>query len=356
MSIDLRFSILTVFSVVCVLASACAAGTASPSAPQSAPAAGALAGTAAPAAAPARSTEPAKVTAGMPGSGISFLPLEFGQHIGIFREEGIELELNSMQPGIALAAIAADQVDYVLTVAEGMRAALAGVAPIRLVGGITNSVDWFLYGAGPVRNLADLRGKTIAVGGPKGETELAVRAVLGAAGLDPERDQIGFRTGTTTPDRLAQLQQGTLEAALIASPAQFRAEELGFQRLANIGEQVDLPIVAWATSERKIQTRPDEVKRVLRATVRSIAYIHAHQDEAAAYIQEKFRLTPEQARTSLELDLRLFARNGEIPEAGVRNWLKVLAEIGEIPSANIATSQFLDQTLIRQVQAELGVR
>jgi NitT/TauT family transport system substrate-binding protein len=288
--------------------------------------------------------------------GLSFLPVEFGDRVGLFREEGIELELNTMQPAVALAAIASDQVDYVLTAAEVMRATLAGLASIKLVGGITNSVNWFLYGTGGVRTMSDLRGKAIAVGGPKGEIELGARAVLAASGLHLERDGITFRTGTLTPDRLAHMQQGTLDAAVIAAPSHFRADEMGFHRLSDMGEVLEMPPASWATSEKKIQSQPEEIKRVLRATIRAVDYIHAHPDEAAAFIQEKFKLSPEQARASLELDLRRFARRAELPETGLQNWLNALAEVGEIPSANVSLDRLQDLSLLREVQREMGLR
>ncbi|HLY65546.1 MAG TPA: ABC transporter substrate-binding protein [Chloroflexota bacterium] len=302
---------------------------------------------------PAASAAVRTVTVAVPGVGISFLPVQMGIAAGIFQQEGLDLKLVNMVPPTALAALAGDQVDYVLTVAEGLRAAIRGVAPVKLVGGMTNGVDWFLYGGPDISTMQALKGKSIGVGGAKGEVELAARASLAAAGLDVQRDQIGIRTGLQTPDRLSQMQQGRLDAAVIASPTQFKTDELGFHRLSNIGDLVQLPIVAWATSAKKIGSNRDDVKRVLRASLKSIRYVQDHQDQAVASIVHDY---PQQAADSLAIDMKLFSTDGELPTEGVHNWLKVYADIGEIPDANMDVSQFEDWSMLREVQQELSIK
>ncbi|GEM_PF-6747788 len=337
---------------------AAAPSSAAPSAGSSA-VAGSAAASPARSASAAASAAPAnllKVKVGVPGVGISFLPVDLGIAAGIFRDEGLDLEMASMQPPLALAAVGADQLDYVLTVGEGIRAALKGVAPIKLVGGVTNSVDWFLYGSGNVRTMQDLKGKSIGVGAAKGEQELAVRAALSSAGLDVNRDNIGFRTGLQTPDRISQMQQNRLDAAMIAPPAQFKVDDLGFHRLSDIGQLVKLPIVAWATSDKKIKTQPDDVKRVLRATLKSVDYVFTHRDAAVAHIQKQYDLTADQAKASLDQDAVLFSRNGDLPEDGIANWLKVFVDTEEISGPAPAPSSFEDLTLLAQVQKELNIK
>ncbi len=97
------------------------------------------------------------VKVGVPGRGLTFLPAEFGMAKGFFQREGVALNLTRMAADVSFAALASGELDFVLTVLEDMRANLRGLVPAKIVGGMVNAPDWFVYGQPDIKELKELK-------------------------------------------------------------------------------------------------------------------------------------------------------------------------------------------------------
>src|SRR5436305_241574 len=79
----------------------------------------------------------------------------------------------------------------------------------------------------------DLRGKTIAASGPRAASERAIIDVLEPYGMEMSRDYqvtyVGSQGG-----RLAALQQGIVDATIIAPPLGLKAREAGYRELVDL--------------------------------------------------------------------------------------------------------------------------
>lgn len=294
------------------------------------------------------------VKVGVPGRGLSFLPAEFGVMKGFYQEEGINLSLTRVAADVSFPALVSGELDFALTVVEGMRANIRGLVPVKMVGGMINAPEWFIYGQADIKDLTGLKGKAIGAGSPKGEMSLVASFALRKAGVDAEKREVHLLSIPDTPARIAALQGGKIAAAAIASPGHLRAKKLGFKELASLGELIALPVVAWSTTEKKLKENPAQIKKVLRAALRSVQYILRNRDEVADFVAKNYGLDKEDALAAVIVEEKFYSADGEIPEEGIRLALQLLRESGEITHTNYPFSRFADFSLLREVKKGLG--
>lgn len=111
--------------------------------------------------------------------------------------------------------------------------------------------------------------------------------------------------------------------------------------------------VAWAATENRIKENPAQIKKILRATLRSIRYIFKNRDEVAAYVVKSYGVEREEALAAAITEERYYAVNGDIPEEGIRVALQFLKDAGDIEHTNYPVSRFVDFSALREVQKEL---
>ena len=212
---------------------ACAAPAAPPPAPTAAPAppkpaasAPLAAATSAPATAPTAPTVQSVRTGILP-TNLGNAGLLLAQARGYFREQGVELELQNFDGGVQMIApLAAGQLDVG---AGGPGAVLYNAAErditIKVVGDNGSTPPGFgwqallvrkpLVDAGTVREVADLRGRKVAIVSTASSAEVTMMQALRRAGL--RWDDVDWTT-LPFPDMLPALGNGAIDGALLVEP------------------------------------------------------------------------------------------------------------------------------------------
>jgi ABC-type nitrate/sulfonate/bicarbonate transport system substrate-binding protein len=134
----------------------------------------------------------------------SYFPALAAAELGFFAREGLDVSAELIFPvDRAYAALRDGDIDFVGGAAHGALAAFPQWRGVKLLGALSQGMYWFLVmraDLGIVRgDLAALRGRRI---GAAPWVDVGLRALLDAAGLDPERDDIRIAPvpGATGPD------------------------------------------------------------------------------------------------------------------------------------------------------------
>ena len=80
-----------------------------------------------------------------------------------------------------------------------------------------------------IKELKDLKGKVISLGGPKDITSIYVERMLAPHGVKPGEFDMVFAGATSA--RASALQAGAVDAAILLPPFNFHAEAAGFNEL-----------------------------------------------------------------------------------------------------------------------------
>ena len=90
-----------------------------------------------------------------------------------------------------------------------------------------------------IRTMADLKGKIVSVGGPKDITRIFFERMLASGGVAARDVDLIFAGATSA--RMAALQSGAADAALLTTPYNFHAEAAGYTNLGLAADLVDMP-------------------------------------------------------------------------------------------------------------------
>src|SRR5574341_1175613 len=212
-----------------------------------------------------------RVRLALPTKSVSFLAFYVAYRKGFYRDEGIELEPIIMQPSLASTAVLTGDLDYNGAVTGVIGAAVTG-RPMKTVLFTVARPLQYLMSKKEIKDARELKGKKIAGSSPGGTVTFLTKLVLKNIGLDSERDVFLNPMGGTGASRLAALESGVVDAVILENPDNFVAQRKGFRELIFFGDQVEFPQNGFGTSEKKLKENPDEVYRMVRATLRGLAF------------------------------------------------------------------------------------
>ena len=211
---------------------------------------------------------------------VQFAPLYIAQQKGFYAEEGlkVELEYGYENDFVTLAAQGARE----FAAASGDQIILARSQGIP----ITYVMKWYQrYPVGlmipdsrKIASIKELTGKRVGLPGFFGATYIGWKALLYKSGLDEQKvriSQIGF-------NQAAAVQQNLVDAAMVYivnEPIQLKAAGVPV-RVIEVSDSINLVANGLAVGDQLIQSDPDLVRRMVRATLRGLIYTVSHADEA----------------------------------------------------------------------------
>jgi NitT/TauT family transport system substrate-binding protein len=202
-----------------------------------------------------------------------------------FEKEGLAAQYVVMRSDLAVKGLITGDVDYNQSVSSVLRAGVAG-APIITVAGIYNRTFFDLIARREIKSLAELKGKTVGISRYGASTEYALRFGLKANGLDPDKDIKMLAVGEDAA-RIAGLQNNTLSAIVSQVPANFFAHKAGGHTILSLGEYLETLLAGVGVSRRKAEQNRDEIKRVVRALLRSLEFMQAQPADVKILIQKR---------------------------------------------------------------------
>jgi ABC-type nitrate/sulfonate/bicarbonate transport system substrate-binding protein len=298
------------------------AGCAAPSGgprPEGAPAeqapAPAVAEAADPAAAqPARPTE--RLVLALPVVTGVFAPHILARDKGFFREEGFDVEFPIMRANLVVTALSAGEADYDGMIGPSIPPILSG-QPQRVVGAVVVKSTRELTVIPEIQSIEQLRGKAIGVnsigGGPYNSGQIAFQAF----GLDPKRDVTWLQVGGT-PERLASMQQGGIQASIFSGSEVPLAHAAGYPSILRLDDVAPLPESGLTTTIARIESDRDQVKRVLRAMVRSLQFLKSDREGSLPTFMSYLDLSREDAIQAYDAMAFAYGTDGTVPERTLR--------------------------------------
>lgn len=221
-------------------------------------------------------------------------PLHLAQERGYFAEQKLKAEITSVQGGAAgVTGVVSGQFDFgfanvtsLLTAREQglpVKAVCNGVASTGEPGDDFSAV--LVKKDSPVRDAADLEGRTIAVNQLKNIGDTTVRASVRKAGGDPSK--VTF-VEMPLPDMPAALENGRVDAIWTVEPFVAQSTGQGARPVAwNYADAApDLTVALYFTTEKTAEGDPDLVKRFTAAMDKALAYADAHPDAVRRVLGE----------------------------------------------------------------------
>src|ERR671914_1804544 len=278
---------------------------------------------------------------------VTALPLVVAREWNFFREQVLHAEIIMMNPAISIPAIAAGEIDYVAGVGPGSVAATLAGLPLRAVWFSSNRISYFVTTSTQNKSLQDLKGKKIGItGGLGGTNHVALVVALEKLGLNP-KDFIILTTPTS--ELLRSLESGFVDAASLNPPAVFFAQRKGFHRVLDIGSLVEMPGGGLTTLIKTITSKPDEVRKVIRALQTAKDAIRKSKDKTLELMLRTLKMDRDIAASTYDVYLRSLSIDGVPAPEGMNNLVRSVKAQGRFAERTIFFEDVADDTLAKAV-------
>jgi NitT/TauT family transport system substrate-binding protein len=283
---------------------------------------------------------------------ISITPLIYGIERSFYRKEGIDLQFRVLRGELAVSSIVSGKdVDYMYGAGTAFFAAVRGL-PMKVLSHDFKSVFFYLMGSPRVQSGHDLKGKRVAVASLGGTGAAATRASLKALGLDSEKDVTLIVIGSASV-RMAAMETGSVEAAIMPVPWNFRMRQKGFKELIYAGKVMSQPLTGLATSKDKAEKQADQARRMLRGFLRSMKAMRDDKKGVTDFIAKKFSLDGATAEETYKIMIQTLTDDGTIPEGDLAELLEEMKQEAGVKRA-IALREIVDYSLLRRAAKEVG--
>jgi NitT/TauT family transport system substrate-binding protein len=288
------------------------------------------------------------ISAGVSGNALLY---KFTKDKGFYREEGLDvLPIQAgMLPGIQ--GLVGGSFHFSQILGQGAGAILRGV-PLKIVMVFdTRPLNW-LFARKEIKSVQDLKGgKQVAVSSFGAALDQMTRDLLPKRGIDPQKDVV-LRAIEPTPNRLAALMTGAVDAAVVNQMDRIIAKKNGFNELLFYGDDLEFVTAGAVTTERTLAQRPDLVQKFLRGTLKGFHWLKTSEKEVVARMVPIMKVSESEAIDVYRAWLRVMSVDGTIPRslqekmiAFQRKSLKVEREV--------APENVYDLSIVRSLNEEL---
>jgi len=284
---------------------------------------------------PAQAQSPKKISDGQVSRTAPNWPSFIAAEKGFFRRAGVELETAYVgNVANTVQQLVGGSFDVASSTFDTAIRAVANGGSAVLVGGMVTKYPYSIMTAANIANVSDLKGKRVILPFPKDLLTIVWNRWVIEKGLRP--DDIEQVYAGATPNRLAALVSGTVQAALLTQPFDFRAAADGYKKLLDIGAYgKEYGFLTVLARPQWLRDNPDTARAYLKALSEAVDWLYdpANRDEAIAILARATQLDPSIATQTYDYyvkELQPFSRKLAIPADIIPTTVKTLIELGDI--------------------------
>jgi ABC-type nitrate/sulfonate/bicarbonate transport system substrate-binding protein len=294
-----------------------------------------------------------RVRIGISAASLGFLPTVLAEKKGFYGKYGLTSEHVLVPCAIATNALISDDLDYAVCTGPGISGAIKGL-PIKLVMTTQDKLGYLLLVKPNVQKLTDLRGKTVGISTFGSQLYLTSVTLFRQAGLDPRKD-VNLLPGGDNAARLAAMDAGKVDAIFVSSPADIFGTKRGYKVLLWTRDHVPLTQNTVVVTDKKLQQSPEQVKRVIKASVEALRFLREHQEESISIAAKWLKLDLATTRAAFENYLPCYSADGTLSDQALKDLIQYELDRSSVKK-EIPLSQVASRDLLLQVQTELKIR
>jgi NitT/TauT family transport system substrate-binding protein len=289
------------------------------------------------------------VNIGISTVGLYELPTEIAKRKGFYQEEGLDVRKIVVRTPLHVAALLAGELDYSTVTGIILSASVQGM-PLKSVMGWFDKPLHMLIARPNIKTLKDLKDKRIAVSTYGSIPHVMIREALVAAGMNPEKDITVLALGGSG-DRLAALAAGIVDATPLDIAYIQRTEKLGYNNLLYLGDVVNLRLGGFAVNTDKIQRNPEQITRVVRATLKGVRFMRINKPETLAIMRDYLKISGDYVEKIYLFALKSLNDDGLVAKNSLDNEIRLAREQLKVKD-DVPESKVADWTFIKEILAK----
>jgi len=276
---------------------------------------------------------------------------------GYWKEEGLDIEMIIAGGGTATPALMSGDLDFNGSPGAAISGILKG-APLKIVFVSQDRPNYELWsGDAKVMTLADVKGKPVGILTRGDTTEVALRILLKAQGMDP--NGIIYSPLRQGQVRLAALTAGSVAAAILLKDEVAQAKTLPNLHLVADVERLVKQMGGGAVApDRALVEKREITRRFLRGLIKGRRYTDAFKAETLDAVQKR---NPSSPRDALDVayddTAKTATKDGTLDAAAQQGEIDARSDVLGIPPDKRRTpAQVFDFSLVDEVNRELDAK
>ncbi|HKT19656.1 MAG TPA: ABC transporter substrate-binding protein [Stellaceae bacterium] len=263
-----------------------------------------------------------KLRVGKPQAEVfSFVPLDIGMKQGFFQKHGVEVSEFVLGGAAKLQqALAADAIDIGLGSGPALSFVARG-APVQGVAAMAGKPSIMVLAVakdGPVKTVADLKGKTLSISSPGSVTEWLVRELSRKQGWGPDGMKlVGLGTNSA---QIAALRTGQTVGLPDDIVLATKLEQEGILKILvhfdNIAPHFIMHVIF--ASDKVLKEQPDDVRRFLAGWFETIAFMRKNKAISVPIAAEVTHVPPDIVARVYDKIMPMFSDTGRFDPAAVK--------------------------------------
>jgi ABC-type nitrate/sulfonate/bicarbonate transport system substrate-binding protein len=206
-----------------------------------------------------------------------FAPLWVTREANLFEKYGNQVQLIFIQGASSAGAalISGDAQVGMFSPQVVITSTMQGLDLI-MVGRLGNSMDNRIYGRKGIKDIKQI--KSLAISRFASNADFAGRFLVERAGLKPDTDVAFLQFGNQS-NRLAAIETGRADAAIVTPPMTLQARKMGFSLLMD-GSKLNIPYSSLMFVVRKsyLAKDRDDLRNFIKAMIEGIHYYKANRE------------------------------------------------------------------------------
>lgn len=283
------------------------------------------------------------------------------EELGYFDEAGVDVKVivNKSSGAQAIQGMIGGTYQMFFGGADSLVAASLGEENLRIIAAGANSSIWNLIAESGTSSVEDLKGAKIAVLSDQGLLTQAIRYVLESNGLDD--GDVTLVPAGNTPQRIAALSSGQVQAAAISVPQNFAAtDDQGSVDLGDLGDlgAPALVTVALQVDDRWAAENRAEVAKVLEGYKALVNDLHsgANDAEIVPFFATKLGVEAQYIETAFQHTFREGPSGGKqlpadlaVDMEALKNTALAFRDFGAIKS-DVDVEGLVDTSYLEEIQ------
>ena len=204
---------------------------------------------------------------------------------------GYETELIYVGGSRPIQAMLGGSIDVSQVGGAAAVAAAANGAEIAILGTVFTRLTFAIHVSPQIKQISDLKGKTIAAGAVGGNSYFAALAFLRHFNWVANRE-VGVMAAGGSPEVLAGMLQGRFQAGVLTPPTSHAATKAGHREIFDLaGLDFPFPVISVVSTRKYIDANVDIILNILRATSEAI-YLYKTRPELTLPVVAKYMRVP----------------------------------------------------------------
>jgi ABC-type nitrate/sulfonate/bicarbonate transport system substrate-binding protein len=246
------------------------------------------------------------------------------------------------------------EIDYAASTGSVLASAVRGL-PLKVVMYSLRTPPHALIVKPEIKTPPEIKEKIIGVA--TGTTEGILRAIMVHAKLT-EKD-VKILLISESSSRLNALSLGRMDGAVLPPPFSVQAEKVGFRRLIGASEVPEIvdariafpPPAGLGVHSDKLQSQAQQIKQVVRATLRGHDFIRTRKNDTVKIISDWLKVDSAIAAGAYDAYVSSLSPEGWVPEPFLESVVEQQRQALKVPE-KVPLAKIADFRILKEILAE----